>query len=514
MNIDDDYLKIIMNNLPRILSLFDNEKFSKTYGIGDRNYWAWAQIDYPNGTFQGFANGLSKLYKARLLDEFFTESRFIEFIGSIFEGTSKLQNRNGSLNEAFPNEQSWCVTSLVAYDLITSLQNLDFLELENKKKKLKIIEPMLKYINLSQENHAFISNHLVTAAAAFLKWKDLTGDTGYESKAEKIIEAVINSGGSEGWFGEYGGFDAGYQTITTQYLAEIQNLRPNWGIDSELNQSVEFMANFFNPDGSFGGMIGSRQTNFFYPGGFHLLSKNNILAGKISNSAKNRILLNQIVNLNAIDTGNLIPLFNSYCIAALNPVDKKIGFLDVNKPYRKVFQHSGIFIDVGKNHKTLISLRNGGIVQHYLEDKEHIIDCGVVMKNKKNKLGTTQHFIKELDYSIENSIIRLNSTIHQFARELPTPMKFVIIRLLAVTLFREKQVLRIFKKLIVRKLITNQKNLKIKYTREIYLGENLQINNLIKLSKGEVIISHSAKFSPFHMASRGYWQIGNFNHDR
>lgn len=103
---------------------------------------------------------------------------------------------------------------------------------------------MLKYINLSQENHAFISNHLVTAAAAFLKWKDLTGDTGYESKAEKIIEAVINSGESEGWFGEYGGFDAGYQTITTQYLAEIQSLRPNWGIDSELNQSVEFIANF------------------------------------------------------------------------------------------------------------------------------------------------------------------------------------------------------------------------------------------------------------------------------
>jgi hypothetical protein len=75
-------------------------------------------------------------------------------------------------------------------------------------------------------------------------------------------------------------------------------------------------------------------------------------------------------------------------------------------------------------------------------------------------------------------------------------------------------VLRIFKKLLVKKLITNQKDLKINYTREIYLGENLQINNLIQLSKGEVIISHSAKFSPFHMASRGYWQIGDFNHDR
>jgi hypothetical protein len=514
MNIDDDYLTIIMNNLPRILSLFDSEKFSKTYGIGDRNYWAWAQIDYPNGTFQGFANGLSKLYKAKLLDNFFTQSSYIEFIGSIFEGTSKLQNKNGSLNEAFPNEQSWCVTSLVAFDLITALENFDCLESEDKKKKLKIIEPMLEYMKLNQENHAFISNHLVTAAAAFLKWHDLTGDTKYESGAEKIIDAVINSGASEGWFGEYGGFDAGYQTISTQYLAEIQNIRPNWGIGNELNKSVEFISNFLNPDGSFGGMIGSRQTNFFYPGGFHLLSKNNILAGKISNSAKNRIMLNQIVNLNSIDIGNLIPLFNSYCTAAINPVDTEIGYLDANKNCRKVFQHSGIIIDIGENHKTIVSLRNGGIVQHYLEDQERTIDCGVIIKNKKNKLGTTQHFIKDLDYSIENSIIKLNSTIHQFSRELPTPVKFAIIRILAVTLFKNKRMLKIFKKLIVKRLITNQKNLKIKYTREIHLGENLQVNNLIELNQGEIILSNSTKFSPFHMASRGYWQIGNFNHDR
>ena len=342
----------------------------------------------------------------------------------------------------------------------------------------------------------------------------MTGDTKYESGAEKIIAAVINSGASEGWFREYGGFDAGYQTISTQYLAEIQNIRPNWGIGNELNKSVEFISNFLNPDGSFGGMIGSRQTNFFYPGGFHLLSKNNILAGKISNSAKNRIMLNQIVNLNSIDIGNLIPLFNSYCTAAINPVDTEIGYLDANKNCRKVFQHSGIIIDIGENHKTIVSLRNGGIVQHYLEDQERTIDCGVIIKNKKNKLGTTQHFIKDLDYSIENSIIKLNSTIHQFSRELPTPVKFAIIRILAVTLFKNKRMLKIFKKLIVKRLITNQKNLKIKYTREIHLGENLQVNNLIELNQGEIILSNSTKFSPFHMASRGYWQIGNFNHDR
>ena len=77
MTADSDYLRVIYNNIPRVLSLFDNEKFSKTYGIGDRNYWAWAQTDFPNGTYQGFVNGLTKLYKEGLLDEYFTQSTYM-----------------------------------------------------------------------------------------------------------------------------------------------------------------------------------------------------------------------------------------------------------------------------------------------------------------------------------------------------------------------------------------------------------------------------------------------------
>ena len=46
------------NTLPRVLSLFDNDITSKSFGIGDRKFWAWAIIDFPNGTFQGAAHVL------------------------------------------------------------------------------------------------------------------------------------------------------------------------------------------------------------------------------------------------------------------------------------------------------------------------------------------------------------------------------------------------------------------------------------------------------------------------
>ena len=128
-------------------------------------------------------------------------------------------------------------------------------------------------------------------------------------------------------------------------------------------------------------------------------------------------------------------------------------------------------------------------------------------------MGTTQHEISNPNFSLNGSTIRLNSTIHEFARELPTPIKFAVIRILAITLFRSQLILKIFKKLIIRKLITNQKDWKTAYEREIDLGEVIQIRNKLEMKRGTKIISNAANFSPIHMASRGYWQVGNQNHD-
>ena len=47
------FINEININLPRILSLFDTDPTNKSYGSGDRLYWAWSLIDFGNGTFQG-----------------------------------------------------------------------------------------------------------------------------------------------------------------------------------------------------------------------------------------------------------------------------------------------------------------------------------------------------------------------------------------------------------------------------------------------------------------------------
>ena len=115
MNYFLDEIKI---NLQRILSLFDLDQTNKSYGVGDRFYWAWSLIDFGNGTFQGACHGFARLWKAGIWPYKTDDSIFFERINSLFLATKYLQREDGSLEESFPNEGSFCVTSLVCFDLI------------------------------------------------------------------------------------------------------------------------------------------------------------------------------------------------------------------------------------------------------------------------------------------------------------------------------------------------------------------------------------------------------------
>ena len=52
------------------------------------------------------------------------KNSFITRIQSIFAGTKSITRKDGSLEEAFPNEGSYCVTALVAFDFLVTLDLL------------------------------------------------------------------------------------------------------------------------------------------------------------------------------------------------------------------------------------------------------------------------------------------------------------------------------------------------------------------------------------------------------
>ncbi len=125
MRKDNPYLEQVQRVMPRLLALYDTNPISPTYGAGDRYRWAWKLIDFSNGTFQGAAHGLARLLVNDLLPEEISESSILQRIDTMFQGAEALRYPNGSLAEAFPFESSFCVTALVAYDLLSAIELLE-----------------------------------------------------------------------------------------------------------------------------------------------------------------------------------------------------------------------------------------------------------------------------------------------------------------------------------------------------------------------------------------------------
>jgi hypothetical protein len=509
------YLNEIRQSLPRLLALFDADPTSASYGMGDRYYWAWGLIDFGNGTFQGAAHGLARLWVNGLWPYETSKERFHDRIDSLFVGTSRITRRNGSLEEAFPNEGSYCVTALVAYDLLCTLDLMgDEIDSDTKIRWQEIIRPLIDYLIKADETHAIISNHLATAVASLVRWHKLTSEKTSNLKAKQLMDRILEHQSKEGWFREYEGSDPGYQSLCTNYLEDVHRLRPDWKLLEPLSRSIRFLWNFAHPDGSFGGIYGSRCTRFYYPAGVLALANEIPEARSLANFMANSIVKRNVVTMSTMDEPNLVPMFNSYCWAAAlaskrSPAPSLAESLPALKQqsFRQHFPGAGLLIDRGPRHYSIVATGNGGVVYHFIDQKLKILNTGVVVQNTKGEFGSSQT-ATECDMGhLDGNEVRVSGPIVTMPKELPGPWQFIVLRFLSVTFFRFPMFRERIKRQLVKLLITGRKSWPCSNRRTIYLGKDLRIEDQTELPSGYEQVKDVTYFVPIHMASQGYWQI-------
>lgn len=512
------YLDLIKHNLPRLLALFDTDQTSSSHGMGDRYHWAWGLIDFGNGTFQGAAHGMARLWRAGLWPYPTPKTQFIARLDALFEATKRLTRRDGSLEEAFPNEGSYCVTALVAFDLLCAI---DLLHNEVDEGQLQrwrtMVAPMIGYLKRADETHAFISNHLATAVAALLRWHRLTGDQAAERKAKYQLDKILHHQSEEGWFKEYEGADPGYQTLCTYYLADVHQIRPDWQLLEPLRRSIQFLWHFAHPDGSFAGLYGSRCTRFYYPAGVMALADEIPEAAALSTFMVSAIAQQQVVTLSVMDEPNFVPMFNAYAWAAAMakcthtaknaiPLTPTIPCRD-NQPLRKHFPKAGLWLDRGPAHYTLINTHKAGVVYHFRQGHRPLIDAGVVVCDANGHFGSSQSYDQNNRVHQQGDQLEVTATITAMPKQLPGPIQFMILRGLCLTAFRFAPLREWIKQRLVKMLITRRHHWPVYNHRSITLGESLKIVDQTDLRSGYRVIQNAGGFVPIHMASQGYWQI-------
>lgn len=502
------YLELIHQTLPRLLALFDTDESRDTYGMGDRYHWAWGLIDFGNGTFQGAAHGLARMVSDGMLPESMSDVTILGRIDAMFIGAENLCRKDGSLEEAFPYEGSYCVTALVAYDLLSAVELLESRIPDEKRQSwIETVRPMIKFLCRAEETHAIISNHLATAVAALAKWQRISGDD-VEHEVQKVLKIILGHQSDEGWFNEYGGADPGYQSLCTYYLADVHRMRPDLNLIEPLRQSIQYLWHFAHPDGSFGGLYGSRNTRFYYPAGFEYLAAEIPEAAALAGFMRESISKKQVVTLIAMDEPNLIPMFNAYCWAASISGDT----IDAPElpcesvPFRKHWPESGFLVDRGSSHYTVISTHKGGVCYHFAEGKSPRIDAGVLARDGRGALLSSQSYQIGNSITLEDDRIEIESEMRPVTRRRPIPLHFMVLRMLNLTLMRNFWIREKVKQLLVRLLINGGERKSGKLHRVVELGESPVIHDELDVPD-LTRIETPDDFVAIHMASQGYWQV-------
>jgi len=495
------YKKTLKANLPRLVNLYNLDPASETYGYGDRLYAKWKISDFVNGTYQGGAHSLAIAYKLGLTNNtHFTLQLIDNIIGSLNTITSK----NGSLSESYPNESSFCVTALVAFDLLSACQ---ILKKELSKEKLSeyysLVEPLINFVRKNDEEHAIISNHIATAVAALVLWQDISNED--EPRIDELLEIIYSNQSLEGWYMEYEGPDPGYQTLCTYYLVAANLKLKDDKLTASLNASFEFLQYFTHPDGSIGGLYGSRNTEVYYPGGLVASPAN--LAAQIKNDLSKGNEYGSHILPQDIDINNYIPLLNSYAFAALHKdsfSDNKSGSISFYETiFTKDFPQAGIYIHSNQNYYAIVNYKKGGTLKVFNKNS-NLLDLedgglyGILKNGKKFSTQVIDQTIKFIDKKLSANFYTINESY-------PSPIKFILLRILSITIFRSVFLNNMFKKMIVSMLMTGKNRISGQVNREFNFNDDkITIKEKIIPPKNSKTIEHLGKFTAIHMASSGY----------
>jgi len=277
------FLEIVEFSLPRILGLCNRDAKSQTYGCFDRNYWHYKILDFPNIRFQEATPILALVYNYKIINKFYQNAKIRSLaVGAIDFAFSK-QNKDGSFNEVYPFERSFCGTSFAGGALV---EGILLLELDGWAKHL------LKLGNwLSKRDNLEVSNQMAAAANTLYLLYLVTQEKKYREASYHKIAILRKQQGHERFLPEYGGLDVGYLSITLSHLAMLWKHSKNQEVYKLALDAAGLIEETIDEYGRFDWTTMSRKAQYIYPYGLAVFEKFSVLK-KLKNGLKRNLILN------------------------------------------------------------------------------------------------------------------------------------------------------------------------------------------------------------------------------
>ena len=494
----------------RLFAHVDLDPYSPTRGCFDRRFWGWKLVDYPEATYQRAVKPLAMLY-ADPASALHADERVRQAITAGLEYSAGIQHPNGSFDQAFPYEQSFGATAFLLHSMSGAVALLRAVDPDwDSSAALDSMRKAGEFLCRHDERHGLISNHLAGAAAGLLECGLLLAESAFAARAKQLTTQILDSQSTEGWFPEYGGADPGYQTLCLQFLADVQRLSPDARLAEALRRGLGFIAHFVHPDGSFGGEYGARRTEIFHPGGVARLAAAEPLAGSILRAVLVGWSAGRSLGPADVDFGNLSPVLEGHVLAqqlCSAPVASEPLPCE-QVPFSRDFPDAGLFVRGTPGYYAVVGVLTGGVVKVFSRSPAGLTydDGGYYARVAGRDYSTQSTGNSQILHSAADAIT-LEAPFSRVPRMLPTPARFVVLRMLNLTVMRWVAAGNAVKRLLVRMLITGTPSAPLHLSRNVrFQPDAVCIEDVIRGSRNLRLESlhYGTAFRGMHMASAGY----------
>lgn len=397
----------------------------------------------------------------------------------------RIQHQDGTFDEWYPNEHSHVATSFSMFAVAESLRLLQ--NNVSPKRFRRIFQHLKRAANWLIKNEDLdVINHEAGSAAALYTIYELSKDEQFRDAANEKLNIVLKSQSSEGWFPEYGGADVGYLSLCLYYLGILYAKTKNEKMLKSFEKAIDFVKFFFHPDFSFGGEYNSRDTEFYIPTAFEILSDKIPFAKEIANvgllALKNESVLAPYSEDDRYICYDLYRYLQA-CDYYKEIDNKQLNLpLDDLKNFFRYFNESKLLVVKTDCYYAVVGGNKGGVLKIFNVPSRKLVfsDCGYVIRTK-DLLLTTQ----KLDYTYEikvNSIneeIQISGEFNQISQKYSNLKRKILFYL--IISFGEIMKLSELLKKKMRKLLIHESNKNmLSFCRKIkFLDEIVEIKDKI-----------------------------------
>jgi len=488
----DPWRKQLLSAVPRLLSMQDRDPSSPTHGSFDRTWWGWKFSDLSAPRAQEAVLSLAALWTlADAENPCHGRAEVLGWIAAGLQFLGPLQHRDGSFDEAYPNERSWGATAFLGFAVAETLALVgSALEAADRRLAREIVLGAARFLSNHDESHGFVANHRAAAAAALAAAAELDGGAHHGARADALLAELDAASSSEGWLPEYGGADPGYQSHALGYLASA--IRRRGASDEVLRRCFAFLGWFVAPDGCFGGEYGSRNTSFWFPSGAESSGDRIPEAGALAR----RMRAGVATGLDAMDAQNFVPLLGSVALAALHPCGDGPTTLPTDAPTHRYFARAGLIVRATSRYVAVVSAHKGVVIATG-RDGSAFSSAGWVSGD------TTSHGGARRPAVVDDDCVRLELGFAKRRHDVLDPVKLVGFRLATLGPGRVPALGSVVKRALVRRLVTGRSERPGSLVREIRFGDSLL--ELRDRVTGTPAV-HAERFTALHMGSSRYFQ--------